>query len=312
MDRKQKAVSQFDKLQALQAALLNAVHPRDRSVSELQLLDEGLSSRVFATGDLIVRVPRHRGAADRQVAIMAALPEIQPLLPIPVPTLVTTIPTSDALPFGAAVLKRLPGIPMQADLAGQSLREALGRFLVALHGILPHHLSTSSNVRRCLDVDSSRREAMEIVLPFLRTVLTAPNHERIAEWWAAYTAYRTTSRSTPSLVHGDLWYGNILVDPGHTQITGVLDWEEMAFDDPAQDFATLRHSGEAFSDEVLAAHARAGGHVDEDLLARREWHWECREIIGIATALKTGDASEVEDGIQKVLNGPMLDPKRSR
>jgi len=112
------------------------------------------------------------------------------------------------------------------------------------------------------------------------------------------------------LIHGDLWYENILVDSGHTRILGIVDWEEVAFDDPAQDFATLRHSGDAFSDDVLAAYARAGGQVDDDLLARRDWHWECREIVGVAVALRTEDPSEIDDALAKLMNGPVMRARR--
>lgn len=63
---------------------------------------------------------------------------------------------------------------------------------------------------------------------------------------------------------------------------------------------------------MLDAYARAGAQVDADLLARRDWHWECREITGITTALRTGDTAEIEDGIRKVLNGPAMASKRTR
>ncbi len=302
-------MSDFGTLHDLQDTLRDALGP-DMSIVDLEPLDDGLSARIFAAGDTVVRVPRHREAADRQATIIAALLEIQPLLPIPVPALLATIPGSDRLPFGAAVLKRLPGIPMHPGHAGHSLSRALGRFLTALHAILPHHLSTSMIVRGRSDIDSARRSAMEIALPFLRSVLSLPDHEHIVQWWAAYTAHRTASRFSPSLIHGDLWYGNILVNPGHTRTMGILDWEEMAFDDPAQDFATLRHCGDAFCDDVLDAYTRAGGHVDDDLLTRREWHWECREIIGIATALRTEDASEIEDALHKLMKGPVMASRR--
>lgn len=134
---------------------------------------------------------------------------------------------------------------MRPGHAGPSLVEELGHFLAALHAIRPHHLSAT--VRDRSDVDVARRASMEIALPFLRTVLSPTDHEHIVQWCAEYTAARKAARFSPYLVHGDLWYGNILVDPEHTRILGILDWEEMAFDDPAQDFATLRHSGDAFS-----------------------------------------------------------------
>lgn len=159
---------------------------------------------------------------------------------------------------------------MRSGHAGPSIAGALGRLLAALHAIRPHHLSIP--VRRRAGVDRARHVAMDTPLPFLRETLFDPDYVHIVRWWASYRGFRRLPLPTPALVHGDLWYGNILVDPGHTRILGLLDWEEMAFDDPSQDFATVRHSGDTFSDDVLAAYARAGGAIDAGLLARREWH----------------------------------------
>ncbi len=83
-----------------------------------------------------------------------------------------------------------------------------------------------------------------------------------------YRAARDAARYTPTLVHGDLWYGNLLVNATGTRLAGVLDWENVAIDDPAQDFATLMHSGEAFTQAVMDAYERAGGILDQCLVER--------------------------------------------
>lgn len=300
-------MSENDSLRHLRETLQAALVPVPAATG-LELIGEGFSSRVIVAGDVIIRIPRHREAADRQAAMMAVLPGLQPLLPVPIPAPIATIPAGPVHPFGATVLERLPGVPMRPDHGGASLVAALGHFLTALHAIRPQHLS--SPVRGRTDVDSARRAAMTTALPFLRSVLSSSDHDHLVQWWEAYSATRAASRFTPSLIHGDLWYENVLVDPEHTRILGILDWEEMAFDDPAQDFATLRHSGDDFSDEVLASYARAGGQVDDDLLARRDWHWECREITGIATALQTNDPSEIDDALTKLMNGPVMTSRR--
>ncbi|WP_062518098.1 phosphotransferase family protein [Demequina gelatinilytica] len=38
--------------------------------------------------------------------------------------------------------------------------------------------------------------------------------------------------TVPSLVHADLWHGNVLVDPSTGQVTGVVDFERSLFGDP--------------------------------------------------------------------------------
>jgi len=283
---------------------LRGVFGTSMNPDDWELIDKGFSSLIIALGNTVFRVPRHREAADRQAACVRVLPELQSLLPSPIPVPIATVPANSMLPFGAVVFERLPGVPMRPDHAGPLLSEALGHLLAALHAIRPHYLSTP--VRGYDDVDNERRVAMDTTLPFLRTVIPVSEYDHIMGWWASYRAFRAAVRTTPVLVHGDLWYGNVLVDPQHTRILGILDWEEMAFDDPAQDLATLRHSGDTFSSDVLAAYARAGGKVDDNLLARREWHWQCREIIGIAAAVKTGNAAEIEEALTKLLNGPVM------
>ncbi len=42
----------------------------------------------------------------------------------------------------------------------------------------------------------------------------------------------------PGLVHGDYWSGNILWE--HGQVTGILDWENVAFGDPSFDVGNCR------------------------------------------------------------------------
>ena len=42
----------------------------------------------------------------------------------------------------------------------------------------------------------------------------------------------------PSLIHGDLWHGNILVD-NNARILGVIDWDTAVWGDPAMDFYIL-------------------------------------------------------------------------
>jgi aminoglycoside phosphotransferase (APT) family kinase protein len=63
-----------------------------------------------------------------------------------------------------------------------------------------------------------------------------PDGESI--WQILREALPTMTPTTPVLVHGDYWSGNILWE--HGQVTGILDWEDVAWGDPGFDIAYCR------------------------------------------------------------------------
>jgi aminoglycoside phosphotransferase (APT) family kinase protein len=58
----------------------------------------------------------------------------------------------------------------------------------------------------------------------------------------------------PSLVHGDLWYENVLFDAEQDRLVGVIDFENASIGDPALDLATQRYLGEPFAGAVFDAY----------------------------------------------------------
>jgi hypothetical protein len=47
------------------------------------------------------------------------------------------------------------------------------------------------------------------------------------------------------------------------------------------------------------------GHIDADLLERRQWHWEYSEFTGLAMVLNDQDTTEVADARRKLKSGPL-------
>ena len=103
---------------------------------------------------------------------------------------------------------------------------------------------------------------------------------------------------TPELA-GDFWYENLLTDRG--RLVGVLDWGGAAYADPAEDFATVRHLGDTFTEAVFEAYG-----ADESLRHRERRHWELRELYGIGMALELQDDEELADGIRKLRRGAVF------
>lgn len=86
---------------------------------------------------------------------------------------------------------------------------------------------------------------------------------------AAYDALDEVTVAT--LVHFDLWPGNVLVDrvDGKARIGGLVDGERMFWGDPVADFVSLALLGDIRKDEpFLEGYRRVGGHAVFDASAR--------------------------------------------
>jgi aminoglycoside 2''-phosphotransferase len=141
--------------------------------------------------------------------------------------------------------------------------------------------------------------------PVLRRRLTSAENQRASRWWDRFLADPRMRDYQPAVRHGDLWYGNILIQPAG-RITAVLDWEAVAVADPAQDLALTRYLGPSFTGTVLGAYRAHGDGYDERVQHRIERHWELREFTGIPLAAAAGDEAELSECIAKLRSGPVL------
>jgi len=146
----------------------------------------------------------------------------------------------------------------------------------------------------------------DVTLPALRSSLSADEYARIVRWWEDVFTDDTLRNTTPVLCHGDLWYENILIDPNTAELVGVVDFENAALADPAQDFATQMHLSRRFTARIIAAYRTAGGALGPCFPLRLRRHWELRELDGLYFALQAGDAAKTADAIRKLRHGPIF------
>jgi aminoglycoside phosphotransferase (APT) family kinase protein len=181
---------------------------------------------------------------------------------VPVPRLVHSDFTGTHLDGDAIVLSVLPGRPC-ADRRRPS--HALGRTVAELHTVrgdrygYPHggpDLQTNS---------------WRAAFPAMVDAVLADADRFEVELGAPPSAVRRVVRDNagwlddvtePTLVHFDLWDGNLLVDE-HGRLTGIVDAERAFWGDPHADFASLALFATIEADgDFLAGYAEGGGRVE--------------------------------------------------
>lgn len=188
-------------------------------------VESGSSAVVLVTPDVVVRVarqPAHVAGMRRAQALVDALPE----LPFDVPRSVGDPVEADghvAVPF-----RRVHGAPHPA---GSGDPAELRRLLDAVHGVdvapLRDHLAPAR--------EFAGGAAWETVLR--DEVVPRLDADVRGEAVARVDALAALPADERAVNHGDLAGSNALWADG--RVSGVLDWDLAAWDDPAEDVAAL-------------------------------------------------------------------------
>jgi len=184
------------------------------------------------------RIP-HRGVAIPGVQReLALLPELAPLLPLPVPRPVFVGRPAEGYPWPFFGAELLPGEEAGSARLGEEQQRLavaleLARFLRTLHAVEPHE---------ALPRDPNGREDMAKRSLLAREELG--RLERLGVWRAPAEAEELLAAAEdlpppepPVVAHGDLHFRHLLVDGGHA--SGVIDWGDVCLADPAIDLPLL-------------------------------------------------------------------------
>ena len=103
-------------------------------------------------------------------------------------------------------------------------------------------------------------------------------------------------RIAPTVVHSDLAAEHILLDPETRQVTGIIDWSEIAIGDPAIDFAGMFHWGDADFTKAVLSHYH--GASDEELLGRARFFAAARGVGDVVFGVRMQRTEYVDAGVQ--------------
>jgi fructosamine-3-kinase len=115
--------------------------------------------------------------------------------------------------------------------------------------------------------------------------------------------------AAPRLVHGDLWAGNLLVESGSGEVTGVIDPERALWGDPLFDIAAaLQGTTSGIPDALHAGYRAGGGALDLTASGRFRldlyllWFATCMLVESPSRGLSAAAAREREEWLSPQLS----------
>lgn len=210
------------------------------------------------------------------------------------------------MPWGTSAYRWINGSqPVVPVARSAALVGDLARFLATLHRT-PTTLVADLDLPGPPDLARTRAEDAAVIEPVLRTRLSPGEFSRLQARLANILNDPILDDFAPVLRHGDLWFGNLLVDERSTRLAAVLDWEHAAIGDPAEDLATQRYLGQNPATALNEEYAQLVGGLDAQALRRADHHLALREISGIRRCIEMYDHDELDEELQTLRNGPLL------
>jgi macrolide phosphotransferase len=144
--------------------------------------------------------------------------------------------------------------------------DSLGAALARLHAIDVTEASEALGV--AVPTSDDIRAGHATVLA--RCAATFPQAAALAQRWKALLADEALWQFRVTLQHGDVHPEHTMIDD-QARLTGIIDWTDSGFGDPASDFVDPRFAfGPRFGRHLMAAYVAHGGVVDDRFADRVE------------------------------------------
>ncbi|MFB7914665.1 aminoglycoside phosphotransferase family protein [Streptomyces sp. NPDC056061] len=274
--------------------LLGRLLPGDR-LDDLAVR-RGQYHHVVLGSDRVVCLPRTAAAAARlpeRVAALRALSGLDLGFRVPEPLDPDGADGVGEVPF--LVLRRIPGEPLTADVLDDVgvADAAAAQYAELLAGLA--RAGADARARAILPrapEDRWRRFARDVRAE-LYPLMSDGGRARAERELVALDGLPHLTRA---VVHGDLGAENVLWqwERGLPRLAGVLDWDDVALADPAEDLAAIgAGNGRDLLERVLAAGGRADGGLVARVAAIRGT-FALQQALG---AVRDGDEEELADGL---------------
>ncbi|GAA2211253.1 hypothetical protein GCM10009850_067120 [Nonomuraea monospora] len=210
------------------------------AAAQVRPLPAGVANHVFLLGDdLVLRVPRAERFLPDLVKEAAVIPAAL-RAGVRTPELVAFDDTRSLVDVPYMVLTRLPGTDLAHGTPPAGVLRQVGRELAKLHRLSP----ATAPPLPAVPVEDTTTDPQALT-EHLRTAgwIDAATARWLTGWFDRLRAHLPADPPPPVLVHGDVSPQNILVSPGTATLSGIVDWGDAQWADPAVDFAKIPLDG---------------------------------------------------------------------
>ena len=161
--------------------------------------------------------------------------------------------------------------------------QAAALFLTELHSLFPEAVVPEDEWPHTWTVADYAKRAVTEYLPSVQYEL--PDQAAAVE--AFYESYSRNVAPRLTVVHGDLVDEHVLLDDDTGQLSGIIDFGDVALGDPAQDFQGFWAYGADAARQVVALYSPA--MADPGLLARSLAHFGRHQLDRVLNRWREGD-----------------------
>ncbi|MBB5935728.1 viomycin phosphotransferase [Streptomyces zagrosensis] len=257
---------------------------------------EGQFYRVVLGTNRVVCLPRTEAAADRLPARAAVLRTLAGLslgfrTPEPLAQGVHQNPDDPRY----LVLSRIPGAPLEPGaLHSSALADAVAKqYAVLLAGLAD---AGSDEAVRATLPHAPRDQWQQFAADVRAKLFALMSDTGRLRAEREVAALDGLPHRVEAVVHGDLGAENALWESadGLPRLSGVVDWDEVALGDPAEDLAAI---GASYGDDLLARVLALGGRPNGDLARRITTIRGTFALQQALAAHRDGDEEELTDGL---------------
>ena len=277
-------------------------------VSSIKKVGEGDNSKAFRVNEnYIFRFPKRKDVKQQIRREISVLPKIRSALNVQIPEFEFISPELHYVGYKKIEGKVLSNKIFESLKKKEQdfLEKTIAQFLYQIHSFPIEDLQNCGLEQMNLYEEYS--ENFENAKQFIFPKVSKSKREIIGRLFTEYLSDENNFNYAPTLVHNDFSKDHILYDPAKKEITGIIDFGDIAFGDPDYDFLYLANEfGKDFLIKILKYYQHANRPVS---LNKIYFFTLANKIQIFLESIKDNDTDEIKNalkGLNKWFEKPAL------
>ena len=259
-------------------------------IKSKKYINEGFNSKAYIINDEYILLEGvNKNSYDNYKKYSESLNKLVDVKSLQIPNIIELIAPNNEFPNGAMVYKMIKGHTFTKSYIGKVDKEQLAKKLADFMNEL---YEVPVIFDKKIYVEQELNNA-KINLELLREYLDDEKYSLLLNWYNEYIEY-LSEFDNYHFIHGDLWYENYILDD-NDELTGIIDFENAKYGDPASDISALCYLGNEFINLFLKYYKNS----DKDIEKRINMFIKAREVMSFENMVNNFP-EEINEQIEKI------------